>query len=160
MFRDELKPFGLEVSRGLLQNIDTYDPDPAGTHLALYVTPTSAKYENTDYVKNFAKLTRLFVPMVFDRWEGLESFDICQEPVDDAREEPPPVTQIFVTRTALDRVGEWKQATLIDLLAAAPKDRRQRGAEYYVYFNAAIREEPTFQAAADAAGYDTYGNFR
>ena len=156
LFREELKPLGLHVSRGLLQNIATYEPDPSGTHLALYVTPTSSGYGSADYVKNFAKLTRVFVPMVFDRWEGLQSFDICQEPVDDAREEPPPVTQIFVSRTGLDRVGKWKQATLTELLAAAPKDRRQRGADYYVYFNADIRQDPTFQAAADAADYDTY----
>jgi hypothetical protein len=160
LFRDELKPFGLRVSRGLLQNPETYDPDPDGTHLALYVTPTSSTYGNADYVKNFAKLTRIFVPMVFDRWKGLQTFDICQEPVDDPRDEPPPVTQVYVSRTALDRVGNWKRATLTELLAAAPKDRRQRGADYYVYFNADIRQDPTFQAAADAAGYDTYHLFR
>ena len=159
MFRDELKPLGLHVSRGLLQNPDTYDPDPSGTHLALYVTPTSSDYGSADYVENFTKLTRVFVPMVFDRWKGLETFDICQEPLDDARKEPPPVTQIFVSRSALDRVGKWKQATLTELLAAAPKDRRQRGADYYVYFNGDVRQDPTFQAAADAAGYDTYRLF-
>ena len=156
LFRSELKPLGLRVSRGLLQNPETYDPDPKGTHLALYVTPTSAKYATTDYVENFAKLTQVFVPMIFDRWSSLQTFDICQEPVDDAREEPPPVTQIYVARTALDRVGNWKRATLVDLLAAAPKDRRQRGADYYVYFNQDIRSDADFQAAAATADYDTY----
>ena len=159
LFRDELKPLGLRVSRGLLQNPETYDPDPKGTHLALYVTPTSAKYATADYVANFAKLTRVFVPMVFDRWKSLQTFDICQEPVDDAREEPPPVTQIYVARAALDRVGNWKRASLVDLLAAAPKDRRQRGADYYVYFDGEVRADPTFQQTADAAGYDTYRLF-
>ena len=156
LFRDELEPLGLRVSRGLLQNPETYDPDPEGTHLALYVTPTSTNYATTDYVENFTKLTRVFVPMIFDRWSSLQTFDICQEPVDDAREEPPPVTQIYVARTALDRVGSWKRATLVDLLAAAPKDRRQRGAEYYVYFNPDIRSDADFQAAAETADYDTY----
>jgi hypothetical protein len=159
LFREELKPFGLKVSRGLLQDPDTYDPDPEGTHLALYVTPTSSNYATADYVKNFAKITRVFVPMVFHRWKGLQTFDICQEPFDDPRDEPPPVTQIYVSRTALDRVGNWKQATLLDLLAAAPKDRRQRGADYYVYFNGEVRQDPTFQQTADAAGYDTYRLF-
>jgi hypothetical protein len=156
MFRDELKPLGLRVSRGLLQRAETYEPDPTGTHLALYVTPTSSKYANADYVKNFAKLTRVFVPMVFNRWNGLQTFDICQEPMNDPRDSPPPVTQIFVGRTALERVGNWKRATLVELLAAAPKERRQRGADYYVYFNPDIRQDPQFQVAADAAGYDTY----
>ena len=159
LFREELKPFGLKVSRGLLQDPLTYDPDPKGTHLALYVTPTSSNYATADYVENFAKITRVFVPMVFNRWKSLQTFDICQEPVDDPRDEPPPVTQIYVSRTALDRVGNWKQATLLDLLAAAPKDRRQRGADYYVYFNGEVRQDPTFQQTADAAGYDTYRLF-
>jgi len=159
LFREELKPFGLKVSRGLLQDPLTYDPDPKGTHLALYVTPTSSNYATADYVENFAKITRVFVPMVLNRWKGVQTFDICQEPVDDPRDEPPPVTQIYVSRTALDRVGNWKQATLLDLLAAAPKDRRQRGADYYVYFNGEVRQDPTFQQTADAAGYDTYRLF-
>ena len=157
LFRDELKPLGLRVSRGLLQNPETYDSDPKGTHLALYLTPTSSSYTTGDYVKNFARITRVFVPMVFDKWKGLRTFDICQEPVDDPRDEPPPITQIYVSRDALDRVGSWKQATLVELLAAAPKDRRQRGADYYVYFNNDIRQDPTFQKAAGEAGYSTYG---
>jgi hypothetical protein len=159
LFRDELKPLGLRVSRGLLQNPETYDPDPKGTHLALYLTPTSSTYTTDDYVKNFAKITRVFVPMVFDKWKGLHTFDICQEPVNDPRAEPPPVTQIYVSRDALDRVGSWKKATLVELLSAAPKDRRQRGAEYYVYFDIDIRKDATFQQAAQEAGYDTYGLF-
>ena len=157
MFRDDLKPLGLRVSRGLLQNLETYKEDPNGTHLALYLTPTSSKYATADYVHNFARITRVFVPMVFDRWTGLESFDICQEPVNDPRDEPPPVTQIYVNRSALDRVGSWKRATLPDLLAASPEDRRQRGADYYVYFDNDVLQDPTFQKAAAAAGYDTYG---
>jgi len=159
MFRDDLKPLGLRVSRGLLQNLETYKEDPNGTHLALYLTPTSSNYVTADYVHNFARITRVFVPMVFDRWKGLESFDICQEPVNDPRDEPPPVTQIYVKRSALDRVGSWKKATLPDLLAASPEDRRQRGADYYVYFDNDVLQDPTFQKAADAAGYDTYGVF-
>jgi hypothetical protein len=115
----------------------------------------SSTYATADYVHNFARITRVFVPMVFERWKGLQSFDICQEPANDPRDEPPPITQIYVNRTALDRVGKWKQATLAELLAAAPKDRRQRGADYYVYFDAGIVKDPTFQTAADAAGYST-----
>ena len=152
-FRAELKPFGLRVSRGLLQDGATYEPDPKGTHLALYVEPMSSNYSTRDYVKNYAKIARVFVPMVFERWESLQSFDICQEPFDDARKAPPPVTQVFVTRSALDRV-DWDRASLVDMLAAAPANRRQRGVDYYVYFNADLRSESTFQAAAEAAGYD------
>ena len=67
--------------------------------------------------------------------------------------------EIYVSRDALDRVGSWKKATLVELLSAAPKDRRQRGADYYVYFSNDIRKDPTFQQAAQDAGYDTYGLF-
>ena len=155
MFREDLKPLGLRVSRGLLQNLATYKEDPHGTHLALYLTPTSSSYATADYVRNFAKITRVFVPMVFERWKGLQSFDICQEPVNDPRDEPPPVTQIFVVRSALDRVGSWKKATLLDLLEATPKDPRQHGSDYYVYFDPDVRQDPAFQKAAEAAGYGT-----
>jgi len=159
LFRVELKPLGLRVSRGLLQNPETYESDPKGTHLALYLEPTASTYTTDDYVKNFARITRVFVPMVFHKWKGLRTFDICQEPANDPRVEPPPVTQIYVSRDALDRVSNWKKATLVELLQAAPKDRRQRGADYYVYFNNDIRQDPTFQSAADTAGYRTSGLF-
>jgi hypothetical protein len=158
MFRDELKPLGLRVSRGLLQNPDTYKEDPNGTHLALYLTPTSSQYVTADYVRNFARITRVFVPMVFHRWPALQSFDICQEPANDPRDEPPPVTQIYVTRTALDRVGSWKHASLPDLLAASPK-QRQRGGDYSVYFDGDVLQDPAFQKAADAVGYPTAPDF-
>ena len=42
-----------------------------------------------------------------------------------------------------------------DLLAASPKDQGQRGTDYYVYFNADVRQDPTFQKVADAAGYES-----
>lgn len=151
-FRAQLAPLGLKVSRGLLQNLDTYEADPSGTHLALYVEPVDADYSSADYVKNFTKLTRRFVPKVFNRWKGLESFDICQEPVGDPREEPPPVTQIFLRRDALDRVGDWSRATLPELLASVPRDRASRS-RYYVYFGPTVRDDPTLVAAVAVAGW-------
>lgn len=154
LFRDKLQPYGLRITRGLLQNPTTYKPDPVGTHLALYVEPKSAQYSTADYVKNFSKLTHEFVPMVFNRWSSLQSFDICQEPLNDTREAPPPVTQIYLTRSALDRVANWKKASLTELLAAAPVDRR-RSSDYYVYFNSDTRKDPGFVKAADDADYAT-----
>jgi hypothetical protein len=152
LFRADVKPLGLKVTRGMLQNLETYQPDPDGTHLALYVEPRHAQYTSADYVRNFTKLVHKFLPRVFDRWSGLQSFDICQEPVGDTREAPPPVTQIFVMRQALDRVDNWRTATLAELLAAAPADRRH-GSEYFVYFAPAIRTDPTFAKAAAEAGW-------
>ena len=156
-FKAQLQPYGLRLTRGFLQD-SSYKPDPDGTHLALYVEPTSARYTRADYVKNFSKLTNEFVPMVFNRWPGLLSFDICQEPLNDTREAPPPVTQIYVTRGALDRVANWKKASLAELLAAAPVERR-RSSDYYVYFNSDTRADPAFVKAADAADYPTAAAF-
>lgn len=154
LFDAQVKPLGLRVSRGLLQNLETYEEDPEGTHLALYVEPRAPGYTDAQYVENFTKLTRKFVPAVFDRWKGLETFDICQEPVDDPRDVPPPTTQIFVARSALDRVGNWKKANLAQLLAASPRVRNI-AAGYYVYFTPTLRGEPAFAEAAAEAGWTT-----
>lgn len=156
LFRAEVKPLGLKVTRAMLQNLETYERDPEGTHLALYVEPRTAGYTSADYVRNFTRLTRRFLPKVFQRWRGLESFDICQEPLgdlrEDPREDPPPVTQIFVTRGALDRVADWRRATLAELLAAAPRGVRIRQ-EYYVYFAPTVRQDPAFVKAAEQVGW-------
>ncbi|MBM3660356.1 MAG: hypothetical protein FJW95_12770 [Actinobacteria bacterium] len=149
-----VKPLGFRISRGMLQSLETYEEDPEGTHLALYVEPIEPGFSDARYLKTFTTLTRKFVPRVFDKWKGLESFDICQEPVDDPREVPPPYTQIFVTRDALDRVGNWKTANLTALLAASPRVRSV-AAGYYVYFAPELRDEPAFVAAAAKAGWTT-----
>lgn len=158
LFRDRVQRYGLRITRGLLQDPSTYKPDPDGTHLALYVEPKSAQYTTADYVKNFSKLTHEFVPMVFNRWSSLQSIDICQEPLSDTREAPPPVTQIYLNRSALDRVANWKKASLTELLAAAPLDRRRRS-DYSVYFNSDTRKDPGFVKAADDADYPTQTPF-
>jgi len=154
LFREDVAPLGLRVSRGMLQNLDTYERDPQGTHLALYVAPIDGDYTSAIYVKNFTKLARMFVPAVFNRWKGLKSFDICQEPFNDPRATPPPVTQIFLTRDALDRVGNWRRAKLPELLAASPRVR-SIAAGYYVYFSPTVRADPAFVHAAAEAGWTT-----
>lgn len=154
IFNPVVKPLGLRVTRGMLQSLETYQEDPQGTHLALYVEPIEPGYSNAQYLKMFTKLTHEFVPSVFKRWKGLESFDICQEPVDDPREVPPPETQIFVMRSALDRVGNWKTANLTELLSASPRVRSVSSG-YYVYFAPGLRDEPAFIEAATKAGWTT-----
>jgi hypothetical protein len=154
IFRKDVKPLGLKVTRGMLQNLDTYERDPRGTHLALYVAPIDGDYTSAQYLKNFTKLTHMFVPAVFKRWPGLKSFDICQEPFADPRATPPPVTQIFLTRDALDRVGSWKTAELSELLAASPRVRSVASG-YYVYFSPTVRTDPAFVDAAAEAGWTT-----
>jgi hypothetical protein len=152
LYDPAVERFGLRVSRGMLQDIETYQVDPEGTHLALYVEPVKDNYDDARYVANFTKLTRTFVPKVFRQYPGLESFDICQEPYADPAEAPPPVTQIFVSRDALDRVGNWRTADLTQLLAASPRVRSV-AAGYYVYFTPDLRDDPAYVAAAQAAGW-------
>lgn len=154
LFDREVRPFGLRVSRGMLQSLETYQKDPEGTHLALYVEPIDRGYTDAQYVRNFTRLTRALVPEVFERWSSLESFDICQEPFDDPREVPPPTTQIFVARTALDRVGSWERATLTQLLVASPRTR-DITTGYYVYFAPSLRDVPAFARAAERSGWTT-----
>ena len=58
------------------------------------------------YVEGIAAASRVFLPNVFARWPGLESFDVCQEPPASADEpkDPPPVTQIEVTRAQAEAI--------------------------------------------------------
>ncbi|MQA98987.1 MAG: hypothetical protein GEU78_01620 [Actinobacteria bacterium] len=122
MFDDELEPFGLRLTRGALIDIsgDKYEPSDEGTHLALYVEPGSDAYSGLDYLANLVPLTKVFLPEVFDRWPGLMSFDVCQEPPGalDSDEEPPPETQINVSRVQSDTI-DWGTVDDVDLLAAA-----------------------------------------
>jgi hypothetical protein len=100
-----LEPLGLELTRGSLVDLETYDESDTGNHLALYVEPTS-KYSNADYVNGVTELTNLLTPLVFERWTALESYDICQEPRPaEARAQiPPPVTQFAATRAQADAI--------------------------------------------------------
>jgi hypothetical protein len=152
LFRKQLAPLGVQMSRALLQDIESYERSAAGTHLALYVEPLDTGYTDAQYVENFTRLTRRFVPAVFKRWKGLESFDICQEPAGDPRKSPPSVTQIFVSRDGLDRVDSWRTADLTELIAASPRTRNV-DAGYYVYFDPRLADEPTLVAAAQQAGW-------
>jgi hypothetical protein len=122
MFDDELEGFGLRLTRGALIDLsgDGYEPSDTGTHLALYVEPASDHYSGPDYLENLVSVTKVFVPQVFDRWTGLKSFDVCQEPpaAIDANDEPSPETQINVSRVQSDAM-DWAAADNVDLLAAA-----------------------------------------
>ena len=57
-----------------------------------------------------------FLPEVFERWDELRTFDVCQEPLpgEDDRKEPPPVTQLFGTRAEAADV-DWQTVTLAEL---------------------------------------------
>jgi hypothetical protein len=76
-----------------------YERSPDGTHLALYVEPTD-DYTTAQYVDGVAELTNILTPYVYDRFPGVETYDVCQEPLGaaGAGTEPPPVTQVEIDR--------------------------------------------------------------
>jgi hypothetical protein len=118
IFRPLVAPLGLRVTRAAL--VDTKNRRSAtGTHLAVYVEPAGA-YTPEQYIDGLVTVSRVFIPQVFRRWDGLRSFDVCQEPrpASDASAEPPPETQVFVRRRGV-RALDWQHADLTALLTAA-----------------------------------------
>ena len=61
---------------------------------------------------------------IYDRWPGLETYDVCQEPADpDGTQgpEPLPVTQIELTRAESDAI-DWDTVTVEDLVRGSRAD--------------------------------------
>jgi hypothetical protein len=164
VFDPALRKLGLRTTRALLQNIKTYTRDPHGSHLAVYVQPISASYTDAEYVTHFVPVAKVFLPSIFKRWKGLRTFDVCQEPRpgEDPRAEPPPVTQLYVTRAGVAGL-EWRNATIADVLEAsthtkpATKTTGVRN-DVFVYFRERLGAEPALvraQAAARATSNTT-----
>jgi hypothetical protein len=156
IFDPALRTLGLRTSRAMLQNIKTYTRDPHGSHLALYAEPISTSYTDREYVAHFVPVARVFLPSIFKRWKGLQSFDVCQEPRpgEDPRREPPPVTQLYVTRAGAAKV-RWNDTTIADLLEASTHTRpatKTTGAGSYVlaYFLDRLNAQPALVRAKAA----------
>jgi hypothetical protein len=150
IFDAKVRDLGFQTSRALLQNLDTYAADPNGTHLAIYLEPIDAEFTDAEYVASFDDVARVFLPLVFKRWKGLKSFDVCLEPVasvDDGAA-PPPVTQLLVTRRGA-RELDWKNASLVDMLVASIeyKATKNRNADVYVFFDDALDDVPELREA-------------
>jgi hypothetical protein len=104
---------------GLIDRSDGYYQSASGDHLALYVEPIDGR-TTQEYVDGILSISQVFAPDVFDRWPGLRSFDVCQEPLPavDPRDEPIPITQIELTRAQSDAI-DWDTVTVGDLVAAS-----------------------------------------
>ena len=99
-----------------------YVPSAEGNHLALYVEPIDDRTV-PQYIDGIRSVAAVFGD-VFDRWSGLESYDVCQEPVQEPGDdvpEPLPVTQIELTRAESDAI-DWATVTVIDLVRASRAD--------------------------------------
>ncbi len=128
IYREALAQIGLVLTPrgGLIDRSNGgYRKSADGTHLALYLEP-AAQRSVGDYVDGIAAATRVFLPDVFERWPGLRSFDVCQEPPASTREpkDPPPVTQIEVTRRQA-RAIDWSTVTVRDIVRASMDDPRR-----------------------------------
>jgi hypothetical protein len=121
VFAPALDRLGVRLTRGALVDLKTGKPSPNGKHLAVYVEPTG-DYTAEDYGRGTVATLRAFIPTAFERWGGLTSFDLCQEPLPatDSRPEPPPVTKVDLTRAASRKV-KWDDLDLVRLLRDAKR---------------------------------------
>ncbi|MGH8982348.1 MAG: hypothetical protein ACRDY6_00520 [Acidimicrobiia bacterium] len=139
MFDEELEPLGLRMTRGaLVDTSDGYEESDTGRHLAVYVEPTE-EYTTADYADGIVPSAQVFLPAVFERWDRLETFDVCQEPLPgtDDRKEPPPVTQLYVSRDEADAI-EWETVDLAELMDAAEPPQR----DFRLYVSPTVASDP------------------
>jgi hypothetical protein len=153
----KVQTLGLHITRAALVDPQNHR-SATGTHLALYVEPNGA-YSPTAYLAGTATVSRAFLPFVFDRWPGLRSFDVCQEPrrVRDNHAEAPPETQVFVRRAGVGAV-DWQHADLAELLAQDVRASNEAGdsqpIEFSVFVAEHLRALPEFKDAFDRATTD------
>ena len=117
LYGDALAALGVELTDrgGLIDRSDGYEVSEDGTHLALYVAPIGDRSDD-EYVDGIVELAQLFLPEVFERWPGLETFDVCQElPEDEETGHVSTVTQIDLARDVA-RTIDWATVDLVDLL--------------------------------------------
>jgi hypothetical protein len=121
VFAPELERLGVRLTRGALVDLKTGKPSATGTHLAVYVEPTG-DFTPEDYARGTVRTLRAFIPGAFERWGGLTSFDVCQEPLPaaDTRPEPPPMTKVDLTKAASRKV-RWDDLDLSRLLQDAKR---------------------------------------
>ncbi len=144
VFESRLDRLGLRLTRGALVDLKTGKPSAKGTHLAVYVEPTGP-YTADDYARRVVAVTRVFAPRSFDMSRGLQSFDVCQEPLPevDARPEPPPKTKVTMTRDAARKL-RWKGLDLSTLLTDA---KRLGSRQLSVYAASDVRSTARYQDA-------------
>jgi hypothetical protein len=158
IFAKKVKPFGLRVTRAALVN-PAQERDPEGTHLAIYVEPTG-EYSIDDYLDGTVTVSKVFLPYVFERWKGLKSFDVCQEPrpaVDD-RPTPAPETQVYATRAG-SKLVDWKTvdvATMIHTSREAAAATPTNGdVPFSVFVAKHLQITPAYQEQAGTAATTT-----
>ncbi len=157
IFDPALKKLGLVTTRAGLQDLETYRFTEDGTHLAIYVEPIETEGVDADfYLDRIASSARVFLPKVYERWPGLESFDVCIEPVEIPSPTPPPVTQIFVTDDTYRSI-KWKKADLSTLVKRAAKESKGSSESgnretFFLYISPRLQDAKAYTDAREDAG--------
>lgn len=151
LYGEALAELGLKLTdRGGLidRSGGGYEPSAGGDHLALYVEPIEASYSTPQYIDGIRSVAVVFSD-VFDRWPGLASYDVCQEPLDDDGSlggEPLPVTQIELTREQA-AAFDWATVTVVDLVRASRAE--PRGLALRV--SSSLAQDPAYVAIVEEA---------
>ena len=142
LFQPYFDPLGVEYTYG---GVVRYR---GGDHLQLYVEPTGPSTDE-QYLDRLLASAAPLLSFVFEEFEHLESFDICQEPVPAGPgdpDKPEPRTVVLLTRAQAESVDDWSTATLADLIRAS---RLGKGGEVHV--DDAIARLPAYTEALDQA---------
>lgn len=128
IYGEVLADLGLRLTSqgGLIDRSDGgYVPSAEGDHLAIYVEPIGDDYDADDYIQGIHTVAVVFQD-VFERWPGLATYDVCQEPGpgwdDEYAERQLPVTQIELTRAEAEALGDLEALSVVDLVRASQTD--------------------------------------
>ena len=141
IFDPIVRPLGYELTRGALIDRDTYEVDPEGGHLALYLAPLEDVSFDT-YAADFPRIAEALIPMVFARWPGLESFDVCQEQYGFTGGTPPSLTIVDLTAEAAAQVS-WEGLDLETLIGYGNAVE-----DIAVWARNGVKESETWRSAA------------
>ena len=148
IFDPRFEPLGQRVTRIGLYDLEAgFVRADDGDHLAIYVEPIDPAgkgWDDARYLETAVPGMAAATPYAFDRWRGLNSVDVCQEPPQEqnAAEEPPIETQLLVDRAASAGI-DWERADLADLLIA-----RSRSPETVtVRARAGLQQHPLWREA-------------
>ena len=150
IYGDALAELGLELTdRGGLidRSGGGYYPSDTGTHLALYVEPIDDRTA-PQYIEGIRSVAVVFSD-VFDRWPGLATYDVCQEPVGAEAtpgDEPLPVTQIELTKAQSDAI-DWDTVTVVELVGGSLAEPPRLA----LRVSSSLAEDPAYQAIVDEA---------
>jgi hypothetical protein len=150
IYGEALAELGLELTDrgGLIDRTGGgYEPSATGTHLALYVQPIDG-FTVAQYIDGIRSVAAVFGD-VFERWPGLASYDVCQEPVDEdgsLGDEPLPVTQIELTRAEADAI-DWSTVTVVDLVRSS----RAEPPGLALRVSSSLIDDPAFEAVVEEA---------